>query len=401
MASSADLLSNSGYAGVALDKKGNSSFFLTRTNKEHQATMEHPFMKSIYAQTFDKEAYGQYLASLHLQFSELECLCLSLSSTPPLSSLFDKSLNRSEALTNDLEFWFGPDWKLKANKPTVATGKYLEQLREDSKDPWLLLCHHFLQYNAVLSGGQFLGSMVSSVSARAGATPPVGAEFYVFGCQPHARVQQYLDDLDQLHIPAIKREEMLTCMRSIYLLLLAIFDEAFALAPVEGVSYADSKKRNSSTGTSGEAKKPPPPLPVGDQKFLAKELLRYNGKTKGMEILTSVLGRVYDVSSGAEFFGPSGPYEMFSGHDGTYNLAVMSLKQKTLDVFDYDLDTEDKECLADWIAYFDNRYGRPLGMLVDRNHTVSLSELPPATKIPFANIDNDDDHPSPQHTSKL
>merc|ERR1740129_2675752 len=86
---------------------------------------------------------------------------------------------------------------------------------------------------------------------------------------------------------------------------------------------------------------------------------------------------------------------MFAGHDGTYNLAVMSLKKHTLNKFDYELDDDDKECLADWIAYFDNRYSQPLGEIRDRQHAVSLGQLPRATKIPFSNeYDEDDDDSS-------
>eukprot|EP00746_Dinoflagellata_sp_MGD_P152921 gnl/MRDRNA2_/MRDRNA2_83968_c0_seq2.p1 gnl/MRDRNA2_/MRDRNA2_83968_c0~~gnl/MRDRNA2_/MRDRNA2_83968_c0_seq2.p1 ORF type:complete len:109 (+),score=20.89 gnl/MRDRNA2_/MRDRNA2_83968_c0_seq2:188-514(+) len=96
----------------------------------------------------------------------------------------------------------------------------------------------------------------------------------------------------------------------------------------------------------------------------------------------SLLGRVYDVSNGEEFFGPKGPYGMFAYHDGTYNLAVMTMKKNTLDRFKYQLDEEDKQTLADWIAYFDHKYGAPIGRL-EEQHCIKLSDLPRALKIPF------------------
>lgn len=114
----------------------------------------------------------------------------------------------------------------------------------------------------------------------------------------------------------------------------------------------------------------------------------------GIPMLTSLLGRVYDVSAAKDLFGAGAPYEMFTGHDGTYNLAVMSLKKKSLDKFDYELDEEEQECLSDWIAYFDNRYGRPVGRLTGRTHSISLSELPPATKIPFSDPDDEESVPA-------
>mmetsp|Transcript_30663 Transcript_30663/g.70814 ORF Transcript_30663/g.70814 Transcript_30663/m.70814 type:complete len:396 (-) Transcript_30663:111-1298(-) len=374
------------YATLAPDARGHSSWFLTRTNKEHEATMEHPFMRTIYAENFDKEAYSQYLAGQYHIFHALEGHCAKCVG-PPLSTVADEVLGRTEALKKDLAFWWGPGWEAKAATKSPAVLRYLAQLEEDAKDPWRLLCHHFLQYNAVLSGGQFLGSKVVK---RANSTAPEGAQFYAFnlasGQSTHSRVQSYLDSMDQLTIPDDLRDRMLVCMRTVYALILALFDEAYDLAKVEGVSFASTKAGSSAGGAvpQQKAKKvPPPPMAPADKAFSAAELLQYDGKTKGKPILTSILGRVYDVTSAKESFGPNGPYHMFAGHDGTYNLAVMSLKKHTVDKTDYTLQAEDKECLSDWIAYFDKNYGRPLGELRDRRHPLSLKDLPQATRIPF------------------
>ena len=67
----------------------------------------------------------------------------------------------------------------------------------------------------------------------------------------------------------------------------------------------------------------------------------------------SLLGIVYDVSGGRSFFGPSGPYRIYTGHDATFALATMSLRSIDLDVFDYVLDDVERESLADWLRYFD------------------------------------------------
>lgn len=93
-------------------------------------------------------------------------------------------------------------------------------------------------------------------------------------------------------------------------------------------------------------------------------------------ILVSILGICYDVSSGKEFFGPSGPYRVYAGHDISYALAMMSLRSSDLDKFNYRLeDPEDKQTLADWIAYFDVKYTRA-GKVVDVSHPYDLSDLP-------------------------
>lgn len=348
-------------------------------------------MKSIYAQTFDREAYIQYLVGQYLIFDELERLAQDNATKAPLASVFDVDLHRSTALEKDLLFWCGKDWRKRLTTPSQQVSRYLERLRMDSANVWLLLSHHFLQYNAMLSGGQFLGDMVSSRAAKEHAGQPLGAGAAVYSfpssCQPtHARVQRYLDTFDSLTIPNDVREQMLNCMRDVYRLLLDLFSEAYAIAPVEGVPYAQGKATRAAV--------PPPPLEPLKKTFTLKQLQKSNS------ILTSLLGRVYDCAAGKEFFGPGGPYEMFAGHDGTYNLAVMSLKKKTLDKFKYTLDAEDKETLADWIAYFDHKYGAPIGTLIGVQHPISLNDIPRAKKIPFSET-NADVADSSTPTSKL
>lgn len=360
--------------------------------------MSHPFMKTFYAKTFDRDAYIAYLASQYLMFSELEQACAKHRSSTALAAVYDEDLLRSTALEQDLAFWAGESWKEKVATPSVHTAAYIKLLRSDAQDPWMLLCHHFLQYNAVLSGGQYLGAMVSS---RAEEEPGVilaerksgllGAAFYDFPsqCQPtHGHVQKYIESVDRLAISGDLRERMLQCMRSVYAILLALFDEAYAMAPVAGMSYQEAKV---DAASSSQAKKkkgpPPPPLVPENRPMTLKELSKHGPEAK--QILTSVLGRIYDVSA-ASFFRKGGAYEMFSGHDGTWNLAVMSLKKKDIDTFEYGLDDEEKETLADWIAYFDHNYGQPFGRLLTK-HSIKLSDLPRAQKIPFEDMDDEDD----------
>jgi heme oxygenase len=393
----------SSYANLATDSRGHCSWFLTRTNKEHQATMEHPFMKSIYSKAFDIRAYVAHLSCQFLIFSKLEEYCSFSRAEMPLCAVYDEALHRSLALSADLCFWAGEAYERTLSYsrslsydlgehsfmvPSKATVKYLERLHADRSDPWLLLCHHFLNYNAVLSGGQFLASMVSARGHLWGAEPPQGVAFYAFppDCVPtHGRVQQYIDTIDGLSIPEQQRSCMLKCMQTIYSLLLEMMDECHAIAPVLA--------ETTDVGGSGlekvsEVSLPPPPLAAAERQMTFSELLKHDatsggGTNLGMPLATSVLGRIYDVTGAKDLFGAKGPYEMFTGHDGTYNLAVMSLKQKTLDKFQYEFDDEEKQCLADWIAYFDHRYGPPIAQLTDKSHSISLSDLPRAERIPF------------------
>ena len=88
-------------------------------------------MRSIYAESFDVEAYSQYLAGLWHIFSAIEEHAAKAGG--PLSQLDDVTLHRKEALQRDLAFWWGSDWQQKASKPSVATAEYLKQLQKDAQ----------------------------------------------------------------------------------------------------------------------------------------------------------------------------------------------------------------------------------------------------------------------------
>lgn len=109
--------------------------------------------------------------------------------------------------------------------------------------------------------------------------------------------------------------------------------------------------------------------------FGLEELQRGHGSSS-QRILVSILSDIYDVSTGAEFFGPSGPYRVYAGHDATYCLATMSLKPADLDRFQYILDDDDLQCLADWVAYFRVKYGPAVGRITGVKHPLSLADLP-------------------------
>lgn len=79
----------------------------------------------------------------------------------------------------------------------------------------------------------------------------------------------------------------------------------------------------------------------------------------------AVRGKVYDVTSGRNFYGPGGPYENFAGRDATRGLACQSFDEemltKNLDgpLDDCkDLEPEQLENLQGWIERFDEKVSR-------------------------------------------
>ena len=106
----------------------------------------------------------------------------------------------------------------------------------------------------------------------------------------------------------------------------------------------------------------PPPAPIIFRTFTPPELLEYNGQA-GKPIYFAVRGRVFDVTPGANFYGPGGPYENFAGRDASRGLACGSFDASMLtEDLEGELDTlgdlsdEQREALAGWEERFLEKY---------------------------------------------
>lgn len=82
-----------------------------------------------------------------------------------------------------------------------------------------------------------------------------------------------------------------------------------------------------------------------------------------MPVYLSVRGRVFDVTSGKNFYGPGGPYENFAGRDASRGLASGSFDEDMLTknlngpLDDLrDLDGEQNQALMDWEERFTEKY---------------------------------------------
>lgn len=77
--------------------------------------------------------------------------------------------------------------------------------------------------------------------------------------------------------------------------------------------------------------------PIVIQDYTPKMLSNYNGFDLE-KIFLAVNGNVYDVSSGRKFYGPSGPYSNFAGHDASRGLAKNSFEMDVIPTWDQPMD---------------------------------------------------------------
>lgn len=103
---------------------------------------------------------------------------------------------------------------------------------------------------------------------------------------------------------------------------------------------------------------PRAPLPVAEKRDYARsEIAAYDGSDPTKPLLIIVRGKVYDVTRGRSFYGPGGPYAMFSGHDCTRALAKMSFEPSDFVADESGLEPFELRQLEDWIDTFEGKYG--------------------------------------------
>lgn len=96
--------------------------------------------------------------------------------------------------------------------------------------------------------------------------------------------------------------------------------------------------------------------------YTPSELYEYRGTNPQKPLLMGVMGTVFDVSGGARFYGPGGPYENFAGRDASRGLAKNSFEEDVLTPLDQPIDLlediTDEEAgeLRRWFEMFSGKY---------------------------------------------
>jgi membrane-associated progesterone receptor component len=91
--------------------------------------------------------------------------------------------------------------------------------------------------------------------------------------------------------------------------------------------------------------------------FTEEELRKYNGATESTPIYVAVKGKVYDISSKRDFYGPGSSYNAFAGRNATRALAKSSLNPADIDNSSIaDLDKDEITTLNDWVMHYESKY---------------------------------------------
>ena len=107
---------------------------------------------------------------------------------------------------------------------------------------------------------------------------------------------------------------------------------------------------------------PKAPAPIVFRTFTPPTLKPYSGE-KDMPVYLAVRAKVFDVTSGKNFYGPNGPYANFAGRDASRGLACGSFDE---DMLTADLEgplddlsglgEDEMQALQDWEDRFNEKY---------------------------------------------
>merc|ERR1712185_298293 len=118
---------------------------------------------------------------------------------PVLAPVAFEQLNRSQALEEDLAYYYGADWRNQIEASPAAL-KYVARIREVAQSsPELLVGHHYTRYLGDLSGGQILKNIAQKAMNMDGDD---GLHFYVFNdiADEKAFKTTYRSTMDELPI---------------------------------------------------------------------------------------------------------------------------------------------------------------------------------------------------------
>jgi predicted heme/steroid binding protein len=86
-----------------------------------------------------------------------------------------------------------------------------------------------------------------------------------------------------------------------------------------------------------------------------EKLAKYDGTDPKLPIYLAIRGRIYDVTAGAQHYGPGGGYSFFAGKDASraYVTGCFTKPECLTDYVD-DFDEKQMKSLQSWVDFYDN-----------------------------------------------
>lgn len=172
------------------------------TQHSHTAAENTAFMKCFLKGIVEREPFRKLLADLFFVYSALEDSISRHKDHPIVCAIYFPELERRANLEQDLEYYYGPDWRLEIS-PSEAGKLYVARILSIAEtDSALLVAHAYVRYMGDLSGGQGLRHI-----ARSALNLPegVGTRMHEFDAIPTVEARRefklkYRDVLNALSV---------------------------------------------------------------------------------------------------------------------------------------------------------------------------------------------------------
>ncbi len=165
-----------------------------RSTSAHSASETSGFMSDLMKGEGTRDDYVALVAQHWFIYDALERAAERMRTDPVASVFITDRLTRLPALEADLAFLIGPDWRERIT-PLPTTRRYADRIAAVGATwPGGFVAHHYTRYLGDLSGGQFIGKIMS----RQFGFETNGIGFYVFDdiADPRAFKDVYREQLD-------------------------------------------------------------------------------------------------------------------------------------------------------------------------------------------------------------
>ncbi|XP_029897227.1 heme oxygenase 1 [Aquila chrysaetos chrysaetos] len=195
------------------------------TKEVHEQAENTPFMRNFQKGQVSLHEFKLVTASLYFIYSALEEEIERNKDNPVFAPVyFPAELHRKAALEEDLEYFYGSNWRGEIPCPE-ATQKYVERIHYVGKNqPELLVAHAYTRYLGDLSGGQVL----KKIAQKALQLPATGEglAFFTFDGVSNATKfkQLYRSRMNALEMDLATKKRVLEEAKKAFLLNIQVFE---------------------------------------------------------------------------------------------------------------------------------------------------------------------------------
>ena len=178
-----------------------------RSRGAHSGSEHAGFMADLMRGQGTREDYVALVAQHWFIYEALEAAAERMKDDPIAAPFITAKLTRLPALEADLAFLIGDDWRGRI-EPLATTRRYVARIAEVAQDwPGGFVAHHYTRYLGDLSGGQFIGRVMS----RQFGFGTNGIGFYLFDeiADPAAFKDVYREQLDAAPWDAAEAERVI------------------------------------------------------------------------------------------------------------------------------------------------------------------------------------------------